>query len=347
MLNRRIALSLLAQLALLWSTGSVSVNASAALRPPGGGGGPNNAVGTAITYQGRLTQGNSGVTANCDLAFRLYDTVSNGALMANPITTTVPVTGGLFTVALDFGDQAFTGDARFLETRVRCPAGSGSFTTLSPRQTLTAAPYALTLRSGAVISGTADTTLTINNYQTDGGVPLEVFGIDDGMIAETSGTFGTAVSAQASGTSGTGISTSGPFLGLYAFSADGTAVDVYSPNGTALSVEGSARQSRAAGGLMKALVLSYGGAITRCFNGQTSPPTTAAPCGFSLASSTGTYTVTLGFQVDDRFFSVTPFFESTTAVFASVKAVGSNYVVVKTWDSAGSPVSSAFFLEVY
>lgn len=46
-------------------------------------------------------------------------------------------------VSLEFGASAFTGDKRWLEIAVRSPAGSGSFTTLTPRQPLTASPYAL------------------------------------------------------------------------------------------------------------------------------------------------------------------------------------------------------------
>jgi len=49
---------------------------------------------------------------------------------------------GLFTVKLDFGSNIFTGETIFLEIGVRS-AGSGSFTTLTPRQELTASPYAL------------------------------------------------------------------------------------------------------------------------------------------------------------------------------------------------------------
>jgi hypothetical protein len=62
-----------------------------------------------------------------------------------PITTTVPITDGLFTVSLDFGDEVFTGDARWIEIAVRCPAGSGDYSPLTPRQALTPAPYALAL----------------------------------------------------------------------------------------------------------------------------------------------------------------------------------------------------------
>ncbi|MFN8482394.1 MAG: hypothetical protein U0768_04925 [Anaerolineae bacterium] len=55
------------------------------------------------------------------------------------------VSNGLFTVGLPFGD-AFTGADRWLKTEVRCPSGSGGFVTLSPRQHITAAPYAFGLR---------------------------------------------------------------------------------------------------------------------------------------------------------------------------------------------------------
>src|SRR5205085_5958358 len=49
---------------------------------------------------------------------------------------------GLVTVSLDFGSSAFDGSARYLELAVRT-AGVGSYTTLSPRQPLSPAPYAL------------------------------------------------------------------------------------------------------------------------------------------------------------------------------------------------------------
>jgi len=55
--------------------------------------------------------------------------------------TGVLVTGGLFTVQLDFGD-VFDGTALWLKIAVQC-AGDPSYTDLSPRQPLTAAPYAL------------------------------------------------------------------------------------------------------------------------------------------------------------------------------------------------------------
>ena len=80
----------------------------------------------------------------CDLQFSLWDAPTGG----NPIGTTqtllnVTLKDGYFTVLLDYGPEAFLGEQRFLEIRARCPAGGGTYTTLDPRQQLTASPYAL------------------------------------------------------------------------------------------------------------------------------------------------------------------------------------------------------------
>lgn len=101
-------------------------------------------VGTGFTYQGQLTQGGTLVNGTCDFQFALYDAAADGApIGATETQNNVAVTGGLFTVTLDFGASAFDGAARWLEISVRCPAGSGAFTTLAPRQPLTPAPYAI------------------------------------------------------------------------------------------------------------------------------------------------------------------------------------------------------------
>lgn len=65
----------------------------------------------------------------------------------------VAVSDGLFTVELDFG-AVFDGVALWLEIAVRPGASTGGYTILSPRQPLTAAPYALGMRPGAVIRQT-------------------------------------------------------------------------------------------------------------------------------------------------------------------------------------------------
>lgn len=107
---------------------------------------PQSLTGSAFTYQGRLTSGGAPVNGPCDFQFSLFDAASAGTQIGSTQTAgDISVTNGLFTVALDFGGGAFNGLARWLEIGVRCPAGSGSYTPLSPRQALTAAPYAQAL----------------------------------------------------------------------------------------------------------------------------------------------------------------------------------------------------------
>lgn len=105
-------------------------------------------LGPQFTYQGQL-KNETGVPINdaCDLTFGLWDAASGGAQVgADNVVTGVVVTEGYFTAVLNttaqFGNSAFNGEARWLETAVRCPAGGGEYTTLSPRQPLNAAPYA-------------------------------------------------------------------------------------------------------------------------------------------------------------------------------------------------------------
>lgn len=102
------------------------------------------ALGTAFTYQGRLDQSGSPVNSTADFQFSLFDAATAGNLLAGPLSVlNVTVTNGLFTASIDFGAAAFNGQARWLSIAVRSPAGGGSFTTLTTRQKLTAAPYAL------------------------------------------------------------------------------------------------------------------------------------------------------------------------------------------------------------
>jgi hypothetical protein len=99
-------------------------------------------VSTSFTYQGQLKDGGEPVNDTCNLQFRLYDQATGGAQVGSLINATVPISDGLFTVSLDFGSAVFAGDARWLGIAVQCPGDTG-FDTLSPRQALTAAPYAI------------------------------------------------------------------------------------------------------------------------------------------------------------------------------------------------------------
>ncbi|HTP08784.1 MAG TPA: hypothetical protein VMP08_11060 [Anaerolineae bacterium] len=139
-------------LALLMSVGGVIAQAQ---RPQS----LQNAIGTAFTYQGQLRTASGPINSNCDFQFGLWDVDNGGTSLASDLGhTNVAVNNGLFTVQIDFGMNVFAGEARWLEIAVRCPAGNGSYVTLSPRQPLTPAPYALFSASTGALQGRLVTT---------------------------------------------------------------------------------------------------------------------------------------------------------------------------------------------
>ncbi|HWH70679.1 MAG TPA: hypothetical protein VNT26_14920, partial [Candidatus Sulfotelmatobacter sp.] len=126
-------------------------------------------MGTGFTYQGRLSAGTNAASGLYDLRFGLFDSPGGSGQVGGTLTNkAVQVKDGAFTLTLDFGTNAFQGDARWLEIGV-CTNG-GAFTTLSPRQPLTPSPLALHAseagRAGvattASIAGTATTAGTAN-----------------------------------------------------------------------------------------------------------------------------------------------------------------------------------------
>jgi hypothetical protein len=112
-----------------------------------------SAQSTGFTYQGRLTDGGTPASGVYDLQFGLWDSQSGGNQIGSTQNlNSVQVTGGVFTVTLDFGANAFPGANRFLEISARV-SGAGSFTLLTPRQTITSTPYAVrSLRATAADS---------------------------------------------------------------------------------------------------------------------------------------------------------------------------------------------------
>ncbi len=111
-------------------------------------------IGTAFTYQGSLENGGCPVTDTCNFEFSLWD----GPDAVSPCDTgmqigstdSVPgvmVTGGIFTVIVDFGVNAFEGSARWLQISVQCPGDMG-LTPLCPRQELTPSPYSQRAHTG-------------------------------------------------------------------------------------------------------------------------------------------------------------------------------------------------------
>jgi hypothetical protein len=126
----------------------VSLTISASAAPLGG----------VITYQGVLKEGGSAYTGNAEFQATVWDAANGGVAVgtnaAGPVV--VSVSSGLFVLPLDFGTSCFSaGEERWLQLEVR--TAIGAFNPLTPRQKLSATPFALYAPS----AGTAQTASAV------------------------------------------------------------------------------------------------------------------------------------------------------------------------------------------
>lgn len=108
-------------------------------------------LGTGFTFQGQLNDNGQPANAEYDFLFRLHDAAAGGNQVSEDLLADdVAVEAGLFTRELDFvplpNRTLFDGNERWVEVAVRPGNGGGPYTPLSPRQKLTATPYALQAR---------------------------------------------------------------------------------------------------------------------------------------------------------------------------------------------------------
>jgi hypothetical protein len=104
-------------------------------------------LGSDFTYQGQLTDGGSPASGHYDLQFALFASASGGSAVDTITLANQSVSGGLITASLDFTDAPYNGQGLWVEVNVRA-TGSPGYTTLSPRQAISATPYALYALSG-------------------------------------------------------------------------------------------------------------------------------------------------------------------------------------------------------
>ena len=95
----------------------------------------------AATYQGFLKDGAAPANGSYDVTIGFWDALSGGNFAGEQAFFSVAVVNGTFTVNLANANNFPMFSARYLEIKVR-RAGTDNYTTLSPRQTLTSAPYA-------------------------------------------------------------------------------------------------------------------------------------------------------------------------------------------------------------
>src|SRR3954447_20005881 len=105
--------------------------------------------GTAFTYNGRLSENGSPASGTYDFRFTLY---SGQTQPLDQTFTGVPVTSGLFTLTLNFGQEIFDGGPLDLGVEVRTNGVAGPYAQLSLRQPILSAPYAIR----SLVSGLAD-----------------------------------------------------------------------------------------------------------------------------------------------------------------------------------------------
>ncbi len=215
---------------------------------------------TAFTYQGQLKDEGSGVNAeSARFDFRLWNADVGGAQIGSDyVAYPVAVVDGVFTALLDFGGTAFDGQGRWLEIGVDVTGGT-SYAWLSPRQAVTATPYALHAHapwrmvgsdlyfdSGKVGIGTASPAYPLDVIS--GSATRVISGTSTDLGAGRIGVYGECRTTNGSGVQGTATASSGSPAGVRgdASSPDGIGVRGYAgypSGGTPTGVYGSVRYS--------------------------------------------------------------------------------------------------------
>ncbi len=156
-------------------------------------------LGTEFTYQGVLSDGGAAADGTYDFRFFVYDADAGGSQVGTVVyVEDLAVTNGRVTTQLDFG-SIFNGTALWLEVSVRDGISTGTYTVLSPRQEITAAPFAQHAVSSDVATSAMHATTAGDADSIDGqdgsyylswsnftGIPAGLSDGDDDTLASLS-----------------------------------------------------------------------------------------------------------------------------------------------------------------
>ncbi|MBE2222583.1 MAG: hypothetical protein IAF02_13635, partial [Anaerolineae bacterium] len=135
---------------------------------------PAATIGDAITYQGYLTDENDvPLNGSFTMRFQIYNAAAGGTLLWDSGSSSITVKNGLFETRFGITTDIFNGEELWVAHTV-----NGEL--LTPRQEITPAPIAHTLRPGAIVKGTANAIP--NNYLLDVQMNNNAFAFNRGAI---------------------------------------------------------------------------------------------------------------------------------------------------------------------
>lgn len=142
-----------------------------------------------LTYQGRLADGSAAASGNYDFIFKLFDDPEDPVapqIGTDQVRDDVPVSGGAFSVVLNFGITAFDGGGqRYLEIYVRPGTSTAAHTKLLPRQRITSSPFSIKSLKADALSNSC--VLCVTNSQ--------IFSIDGSKVTGSVSNAATATTA--------------------------------------------------------------------------------------------------------------------------------------------------------
>lgn len=271
-------------------------------------------VSNAISYQGVLKENGNPVNGTRAITFTLYSDASCSTVEDTIVKSSVPITDGLFSVKLSVDQSDFNGQRLWLAPEVNGTAIGC--------QEIMAAPYALSLRPGAIISDTSSRAVLNRSWTT--GSPI-VWGHKAGIYG----------SADISGL------WLGSTYGVYGESENGYGVYGKSTNGTAVYGDGDVKQTLSGNGLVKAAVYADcdGGSssIDRFFNNVNT-----TDIAISDWIGVGTCTIDVGFDLSDRYWvaTIANVFANDHVITCNKSGTDDQNLLCTSWDTGSDSYSS-------